>query len=293
MSLKPSLARLIATCLLLQASSALAADYDPPIFVDDAPEYTPVEVGSGWYLRGDIGASVNHPFEHSESGDFDTGEFDEDSTLLTGGIGIGYHINDYLRTEVNFGILPSSEFSREFLTTCSGLETVTITDPDDGVTSDTNPSTRPCEGSDESSNKSYSLLANAYLDLGTYVGFTPYIGGGAGVVYSKLRSADGDLDCQDSSTSSTAGGTTTDVSFNCYDSDVYEGSVTSDGQYEFAYALGAGLAYKVSDNVSLDLNYQYLNVPSARYVDVEDGNVVFKEGVDHHQVRVGLRYDLW
>ncbi len=37
------------------SAAAMAADYDPPIFVDDSPEYVPVEVGSGWYLRGDIG----------------------------------------------------------------------------------------------------------------------------------------------------------------------------------------------------------------------------------------------
>ena len=33
---------------------ALAADYDPPVYVDEAPEYKPVEIGSGWYLRGDL-----------------------------------------------------------------------------------------------------------------------------------------------------------------------------------------------------------------------------------------------
>ncbi len=44
--------------LLLAASmpaAAYAADYDPPIFVEEAAEYVPVEVGSGWYLRGDVG----------------------------------------------------------------------------------------------------------------------------------------------------------------------------------------------------------------------------------------------
>ncbi len=36
-------------------AAANAADYDPPIVIDDAAEYVPVEVGSGWYLRGDVG----------------------------------------------------------------------------------------------------------------------------------------------------------------------------------------------------------------------------------------------
>ena len=36
-------------------AAAHAADYDPPIYVEEAAEYVPVEVGSGWYLRGDVG----------------------------------------------------------------------------------------------------------------------------------------------------------------------------------------------------------------------------------------------
>ncbi len=35
-------------------SVAASADYDPPIYVEDALE-VPVEIGSGWYLRGDLG----------------------------------------------------------------------------------------------------------------------------------------------------------------------------------------------------------------------------------------------
>ena len=46
---------------------ALAADYDPPIYVDEAPEYQPVEIGSGWYLRGDVGYAFSHPFKDDSS----------------------------------------------------------------------------------------------------------------------------------------------------------------------------------------------------------------------------------
>ena len=41
----------------IASTPALAADYDPPIVVDKAPEFVPVEVGNGWYLRGDLGYS--------------------------------------------------------------------------------------------------------------------------------------------------------------------------------------------------------------------------------------------
>ena len=40
---------------LFAATPALAADYDPPPLLEPAPEYQPVEIGNGWYLRGDGG----------------------------------------------------------------------------------------------------------------------------------------------------------------------------------------------------------------------------------------------
>ena len=51
---------------------ALAADYDPPIVIDQPVEEVPVEVGSGWYLRGDIG----YNFQVDADGDFDYRTFD-------------------------------------------------------------------------------------------------------------------------------------------------------------------------------------------------------------------------
>ena len=49
------LALLLAAAALGPLPAAYAADYDPPIIVEEATEYVPVEVGSGWYLRGDVG----------------------------------------------------------------------------------------------------------------------------------------------------------------------------------------------------------------------------------------------
>ena len=65
---------------------ALSADYDPPIVVDQPVEEVPIEVGSGWYLRGDIG----YNFQVDADGDFDYRTFDaltgvySDNTFATG-----------------------------------------------------------------------------------------------------------------------------------------------------------------------------------------------------------------
>ena len=54
------------------ALPAIAADYEPPIVIDQPVEEVPVEIGSGWYLRGDIG----YNFQVDADGDFDYRTFD-------------------------------------------------------------------------------------------------------------------------------------------------------------------------------------------------------------------------
>lgn len=284
---------LLATSALaiLPWTQTLAADYDPPIYVDDAPEYVPVEIGSGWYLRGDIGYAHDEPFEHVQT----PPGFSSDSSLFTGSVGMGYHFNEYLRGELNVGILPTDDFSNGYTSTCAGNETTTVSDNLTGIilAQSSGPGTRVCPGSDNGENKAYTLMANGYVDLGTFSGFTPFIGGGVGVAYSKYRSALSERDCSDSTSTSSGGGTTTTVDFDCYDDSFYDGAVTSEGQYNFAYSVGAGVNYQVTQNLSLDVGYEYFAVPNAEYVTYDSGAFTVHEGTDYHQVKVGLRYDLW
>ena len=57
------------------------------------------------------------------------------------------------------------------------------------------PATADCEASNNGTNKGYSVMANGYVDLGTYVGITPYVGGGIGIAYSKYFKTHGERDC--------------------------------------------------------------------------------------------------
>ncbi|TIM51306.1 MAG: porin family protein, partial [Mesorhizobium sp.] len=63
MTVKSGIALALAAIALTPLSQALGADYDPPIYVDQAPDYVPVEVGSGWYLRGDVSYLVQKSFD--------------------------------------------------------------------------------------------------------------------------------------------------------------------------------------------------------------------------------------
>jgi opacity protein-like surface antigen len=288
-----SLTALALAAVLLPLSPVNAADYDPPIYVDQAPDYQPVEVGSGWYLRGDVGYAFNKPFDDSVGS---TG-FTTKSTLFDGNIGMGYHFNDYFRADLNFGILPTNRFGDNYVTTCNGSVTTTLTSVATGlVISQTNAPAAPpppCQGSDGASNKAYSLMANGYVDLGTYVGITPYVGGGVGVVYSKFNKAIGASKCVPTITSTTISGVTTTQQFNCDDPAGYGGTVTSQASYNFAYSLAAGLSYQVTKNVSVDIGYEYFSVPGAQYVAYDSGAFNIHKGLDYQSVKVGLRYDLW
>ena len=226
------LAQLLAAAALGPLPAAHAADYEPPIIVEDATEYVPVEVGSGWYLRGDVGYNFNDtPYQFSAFGE------EVRNTHITGSIGAGYHFTDYVRGELNFGFLSNDRFDAT-----DGINTISF------------------------EHNVWSGMANGYVDLGTIAGFTPYVGAGIGLVYS---SHDIDVDAP-----------LVPLAFSA-----------DDTQYKVAYSLGAGINYQVSQNASVDVGYEYLTAPDVEYVDVD--TLTTKTGIDYHQVKVGLRYDLW
>ena len=226
-----SRASLLCAALAAVASApALAADYDPPIYVEQAPEFVPVEIGSGWYLRGDISYNAGKPIYESDFLDIGHRRFG-------GGGGIGYHFTDNLRADVTINYLGRDKFAF-----------------DDGT------------DSISASYSAWSGLVSGYYDIATVVGITPYIGAGLGVNYSRSR----------------------------YDIDAPSVPLLfgeRNSTYDFAYALMAGASYKVADNISVDLGYQFLHAPDETYYDIDTLSV--REGTKRHQIKLGLRYDLW
>src|SRR6266702_5943455 len=84
-------------------------------------------------------------------------------------------------------------------------------------------------------------LVNAYLDLGTWWCFTPFIGAGAGVAKIKIDHF------RDVNVIAAGGGW-----------------ADTGTQTNFAWALHAGAAYKVNPNFAVELSYRYLNVGNAQ-----------------------------
>ncbi|MER9427795.1 outer membrane protein [Mesorhizobium sp. M0408] len=249
MTSKSPVALALAAVVLMPLTPALGADYDPPVYVDQAPDYVPVEVGSGWYLRGDVSYLVQKSFKDEDFA-FTPASFDEKEDPIFASIGFGYHFNDYLRADLNVGYLPGNKIDVGY---------------NDGTT----------VASATLKNYAFSGILNGYVDLGTYVGITPYLGAGVGVAQSKRRLS---------------------ASYFTDNADPTDDFVRHDNktQYSFAYTLNAGLAYQVSKNVSVDLGYQYFSAPDAEYVTAESlTSFPIRKGINNHQVKVGLRYDLW
>ena len=260
--------------------AARAADYDPPIFVEEAAEYVPVEIGSGWYLRGDVGYvfdknidGVDYTFTDpvsllEESASFTSASIDTD---FTWGGGFGYRFTDYFRADATVdGFRADFNGSTASDETCGGL-------PNDDTT---------CRSENSSEVSAVSVMANGYVDLGTYVGFTPYVGAGAGFSYLSWDDLNDTTYCVD-------GGV--DV---CVPPGATVGSTSHAGEngWRFTYALMAGVAYDISKNFKLDVGYKYRSIDGGNMFGW-DSSDEFGDGshgnIDTHEVRLGLRYELW
>jgi opacity protein-like surface antigen len=247
------LSRLLLSSAALAVSplaQAVAADYDAPLYIEEAPEYVPVEVGSGWYLRGDVSYNFGDPFRNRDWGGPTVVDetYDDSHSAVSGSAGFGYHFSDYLRGDLNLGFLSSNDQNLSY-----AVEDV----------SDTSASVE---------NTVWTGMANAYVDLGTYVGITPYLGAGLGIAYAERKQA---------------------FSVDYVDATPDIDQHDNKNQVTWAYSLNAGASYLISQNVSVDLGYSYFSAPALEHSTIRDGEPEIVKGMNIHQLKVGLRYDIW
>ncbi|WP_430910673.1 outer membrane protein [Methylobacterium sp. sgz302541] len=259
---------------------AHAADLLPP--PPPPPMPPPVEVGGGWYLRGDVGASVYDRPKYSVSdpanvvyhGVAESGGF-------FAGVGVGYQVNDFFRADV------TGEFRATDLRLSSYNDfSYQTCDASRGYNECFNRSGRNYN----STNGYYSagvVLANAYFDLGTWYGVTPFVGGGAGVSFNRLSGfsdygSTGFVDARASGTER-------------YNQPGSPGAFKEKTTQSFAWALHAGVAYDVTPNFKVELAYRYLNMGRAGTGVLNcfcgDTLVPLKvKNLEAHDVKIGLRY---
>jgi opacity protein-like surface antigen len=243
---------------LLSATAAFAADMGPVIY----PPPLPVkESFSGWYLRGDIGMT------NQEVGKLDNVLFRgtpnlviHDNNFESGilfGLGAGFQWNSWLRTDV------TGEYRGE--TGFHGFDTWF-----DGANARFNNYT--------AKKSEWLLLANAYVDLGTWWQMTPFIGAGVGMSRITIHSF------RDAGTTGGAGSPTM-------------GFADAASTWNFAWAAHAGIAYQVTKNFTVELAYRYLSLGTGKSGDIRtfDGvnninNPMEFKNLTSHDVKLGVRW---
>jgi opacity protein-like surface antigen len=254
--------------ILALAASTTAHAADLPAPPPPVP-YVPVEVSGGWYLRGDIGmtnqevdrlsfVSVNGQAVPANLNDanFRTDFVEFDSSVF-GGIGLGYQFNPWLRVDVTGEYRGGASFH--------GFErSVALPTDIDKYTA---------------IKSEWVGLVNAYFDLGTWYGLTPFVGAGVGFTRTKISSF---VD-----TFVGAGG------------GIGGALAENNTETELAWALHAGVAYDVTPNFKVEVAYRYLNLGDGQtgvltsFDSGTTGRVAVKfKDLDSHDFKVGLRWML-
>ena len=275
---------LVAAALMASTAMVQAADLIQQAPTHDLPpEVVPSAAATGWYIRGDIGYSAldyDADTRFLQGGTFggviDDGDIDE-TFYLQGGI--GYQVTDYFRVDATLGYHNDTDtfgFSRNIASVPAPGLVACINAPAGG--------TPECLFTDEQEFDATVLLANAYVDLGTVNGITPYVGagiGGAHVSYGNL-----------SNTQTCSVAAPTDPS--CVDlTDIHQG----EDQWRFAYAFHAGASFDINCRLKADAGYTFTRIEGGEAFEFPDGSGLlgtqgFDQGIDIHTGRVGLRYAL-
>jgi|RhiMetdeSRZDD1v2_1073273.scaffolds.fasta_scaffold879584_1 opacity protein-like surface antigen len=225
-------------------SVANAADLGgsgPPL-LDSAPLLVD-EFGSNWYLRGDIGYRFNTDFDSARNLNPPPAVQNPELTNKTWnfGGGVGYKW-EWFRTDLTFDVSTTAKFDAD-----SRRRVNDFTAKVDN----------------------YNGLWNAYADLGTWWGFSPYIGGGVG--FARLKASGFRISSE------------------------HDNEGHSNETWNFAWAAMAGLSYRVNANWLIDVGYRHIDMGdvwtgvfgSGRFRDERRLEV---KNLSSDEVRVGFRY---
>jgi opacity protein-like surface antigen len=224
------------------------------------------EAAMGWYLRGDIGMT-NQGFKNLFQRLYNTpgttveavGMGWDSSTFF--GLGVGYKFNEWFRADFTGEYRGKSNFHGSDNVTFNGGQGV---------------------DNYSGSKSEWVFMANAYFDLGTWYNFTPYVGAGVGAAYNRISGF------RDDGIAFIGGSLTNGVAY-----------AEDASKWNFAWALHAGLTYKVTPSMNIDLGYRYLSLGNAntgptRAFDnsFTNGGPFYFNNIYSHDVKIGVRWML-
>ena len=249
--------------------SASAADLLPPPPVVEAPLRGAIVETSGFYLRGDVGVGIAGPTRLKQS--FDAGftvpglRVDQQSRgdQAFVGAGFGYKFNNWFRADLTGEYRSAAEWSA-IASYAPGAPPAACV-------------TGRCFDHYKGRIANSVFLANAYADLGTWSGITPFVGVGLGTAQHRF-----------------SGLTDVDHQLGAF------GYADNKSSWKFAWALMAGLGYDITPNLKLELGFRYLNMGKATSGHIvcqvapggACGNEVQRVKMDSHDIRLGMRWML-
>ena len=263
----------------LIATTAMAGDLD----IINAPEIdvSGSTAAEGWYLRGDLGYSgwvkggkpdytIFSSGGTTSNESFDSARF---SKPFSYGVGMGYQFNNFLRTDLTTDFFNGTLSGDSNVgTRCNSVEPVGTS----------------CGFGHSADYNAINVMANGYVDLGTYAGFTPYVGAGAGVTYQRWGDMTFNPYCVDGT--GTCSGTT-----------YAKESLAGEDSWRFTYALMAGASVDLTNRIKLDLGYRYSDTAGGKmfkYRTAEQdlgasGTKGRDDGFQKHEIRAGIRITTW
>lgn len=315
---------LVAAFGTLIATAAQAADMAfPPMEGIPAVSEQPVELGTGWYLRGDVAWSRDHaPLLSSD------GSLDSQSAATNGysfDLGFGYKFNNWLRSDIVYDYRkPYSVTAAESNVWCPynlmGLTTQGSNPVELGYFANPNDT---CTPQQHAALSRQDLLLNGYIDLGTWGGVTPYVGAGVG---TSMTQSSGSLNYYETANNTlynanlTPTGSYPPLWIDDYGNPVFIGSnhlptacpgtspptcpqppvsftqqnwnkTLHSTAFRFAWALMGGFAIAVTDHLQADIGYRYVDLGT--YSGIENtagGAKIVSVKQSTQEIRVGFRY---
>ena len=180
---------------------------------------------------------------------------------MLAGLGIGYKVNDWFRADVTGEYRGKANFH--------GSDTCHFTAVSEGV------------DNYSGSKSEWVFMANAYVDLGTWWCLTPYVGAGIGMANIKIS------------------GFRDDGFNNVGGLNISTAYADDASKWNFAWALHAGLSYKVTQSMSIDLGYRYIDMGSGTTGATRAFDGSFTNGgpftfnhITSHDFKLGVRWML-
>jgi opacity protein-like surface antigen/outer membrane protein OmpA-like peptidoglycan-associated protein len=220
---------------------------------------------SGWYLKGAAGYGIGTDID--ATGTFE-GDFEAEGNVA-GNLGLGYDFGENWRIELD-GTTNFNDYGAITQTPASFAKLRTD-----------------------------ALMLNAIYDFSDFDRWQPYIGAGLGIIRGDASLAAHDFPNVDGDgqivNPTCVGDRGTTAGFDGFSCDTSQNGDTDAG---IGWQLLAGLGYAITDKLTWDTNYRYVQSPDmdfdATFTNVATGNVtngnVELDGVGAHQLLTGFRY---